>query len=295
MPLQNGGRNQGADLVLAAGPYGLGFPRLRDNSENLASFQDLPDRHTDRLPGNFRNLAKPALSDLLAAAGFIQFDDQEWLLGLEIRGRIVERQMPVFADANKRNVHLSQAQLFASTANHLVRFAFAVEQVIARYAHLVDQPVKKVSAKARRMRRRQADIFVQMKHLDVLPGNIGRCRERVEKFELRRSRCRDDPGAAEFLDRPSQRSRGMLGGRLPKRSLIVRDLDDHSVGPLSLRPSTLSVLAGQKLMYLSVTTRRDRIPRSPASTPQRPLIESCLLLRRGAPHLATSQSDPAAQ
>src|SRR6516164_2441827 len=28
MPLQNGGRSQGADLALAAGPYGLGFPRL---------------------------------------------------------------------------------------------------------------------------------------------------------------------------------------------------------------------------------------------------------------------------
>ena len=203
MPLQNGGRSQGADLPLAAGPYGFGFPRVRDNSENLASFQDLADRHTDRPPGNVRNLAKPALADLLSAAGFIELDNREWLLGLEIRGRIVERQMPVFADAHERNVRLPQFQLFACSANHLVGFAFAVEQVIVPYTHFVDQALKKVSAEARRMRRREADIFVQMKHLDVLPGNIGHSRERLEKFELRRSRCRDDPGAAKFLDRPS--------------------------------------------------------------------------------------------
>src|SRR5215469_3273921 len=203
MPLQNGGRSQGADWALAAGPYSLGFPRLRDNSQNLASFQDLADRHTDRPPGNVRNLPKPALADLLSTAGFIELDNHEWLLGLEIRGRIVERQMPVFADANERNVRLSPSQLFACTANHLVGLALAVEQVIVPYAHFVDQPVKKVSAEARRMRRREADIFVQMKHLDVLPGNFGHCRERVEKFELRRSRCHDDAGAAEFLDRPS--------------------------------------------------------------------------------------------
>jgi len=60
-----------------------------------------------------------------------------------------------------------------------------------------------------------------------LPGDPGHRGERIEKLELRRSRCGHDPGAASFAGRPAQSSRGVLGGRLPQRSFVLKDLDDH--------------------------------------------------------------------
>jgi len=57
------------------------------------------------LPRDFRNTRKPALSDLLAQASVIELDDEVRLFCLEIRRRIVKREMPVLSDADESNVH----------------------------------------------------------------------------------------------------------------------------------------------------------------------------------------------
>ena len=41
---------------------------------------------------------------LLAPTRFVQFDDKIWLIGFKIGRRVVESQMSVFADSNKRDI-----------------------------------------------------------------------------------------------------------------------------------------------------------------------------------------------
>ncbi len=49
---------------------------------------------------------EPAFARLLLTAGGVQFNNEVQLIGFEIRGRIVERQVPVLTDAQPRaNVH----------------------------------------------------------------------------------------------------------------------------------------------------------------------------------------------
>lgn len=67
-----------------------GFSSLGDDSDDLFGFQYLADRHGDRLPRNFRKIAKPPLTDLLSATRFVQINDQVRLFGFEVGGWIIE-------------------------------------------------------------------------------------------------------------------------------------------------------------------------------------------------------------
>src|SRR5439155_19842906 len=92
------------DFSLEAELYRLRFPRIRNDSNDFFGLEDLAHRHGNGLPGNFRNVREPAFTHLLAAAGFIESDNEISVLRLEIRRRIVERQMTVFSDAGKSNI-----------------------------------------------------------------------------------------------------------------------------------------------------------------------------------------------
>jgi hypothetical protein len=56
--------------------------------------------------------------------------------------------------------------------------------VIARDARLRDEPFHQVSAKARRVVDRQADVLVEVEHLHLAPGHAGIGGQRVEEHEL---------------------------------------------------------------------------------------------------------------
>src|SRR5207302_2703079 len=95
---QNGSRHHRADLAFEARLYGLCFSRVRGNDKNFFGFQYLLNGHGDRPRGNLRKKGEPTLSHLLTAAGLIQVNDDVGLLGLEIRGRVVECEVAIFAD-----------------------------------------------------------------------------------------------------------------------------------------------------------------------------------------------------
>ena len=67
---------------------------------------------------------------------------------------------------------------------HILRIAFALEQVNRADPRRVDQPLAEVAAEARRVIARDADVLVEMEHLDVAPGHVGQRHERGEELEL---------------------------------------------------------------------------------------------------------------
>jgi hypothetical protein len=65
----------------------------------------LPDAHRNCPRRHGRQIRKPAFAQLLAPAGFIEFDDLIGGIGLEVGGRIVEGQMAVLADPGKAHIY----------------------------------------------------------------------------------------------------------------------------------------------------------------------------------------------
>jgi hypothetical protein len=117
--------------------------------------------------------------------------------------------VPVLTDADERDVDGRLRQLAADTCRHLERIPFHVEQVVIAHAGLVDQALAQVLAKARGMVDRQADVLVEMKHLDAGPVDPVRAGERLEEIELRRPRGRDNPRPSLGRQRRAQHVRGL--------------------------------------------------------------------------------------
>src|SRR5205809_8143971 len=101
---QNGSRRHRTDFSIETQLDRWSFPRVRHDANNFFCLQNLSYRHGDGSSRDFRSICEPALSYLLAQASFIQFDDEVGLLRLEIRRRIIKRQMPVLSDADEGNI-----------------------------------------------------------------------------------------------------------------------------------------------------------------------------------------------
>ena len=86
------------------GPHGLGLAPIRHRQNDQRAFHDLRHRHGDRLVGHVRECRKPAFAELLLAATLFERHDLEGLGRVEIRRRIVEREMRVLADPSKHDV-----------------------------------------------------------------------------------------------------------------------------------------------------------------------------------------------
>src|ERR1700678_4241774 len=79
-------------------------------------------------------MGEPRLADLLQRASLIEFHDEIRLVGLEISGRIIESEMTVLADADKRDINGCRTQGRASPANIFGGIGITVKQVILRDA-----------------------------------------------------------------------------------------------------------------------------------------------------------------
>ena len=89
------------------------------------------------MPRNFRNVGEPPFIDLLATAGLVELHNQIWVFSLEIRGRIVERNMAIFTEADERNIHGRGLQFSAYAANRLRDISVARQQMVIRDSRLL--------------------------------------------------------------------------------------------------------------------------------------------------------------
>jgi len=166
---------------------------------------------------------------LLAAARFIESDDEVRLFRLEIRWGIIKRHVPILPDTDKSDVNRRRSQRLANAVDNFAGITAAVKQVILCNPNLTNQALEKIFAKAGRMSDRQPDILIEVKHLDSLPVDVFRVGQRVEKIQLGCSRSDDDTGAAVIVDRSAHGSRRLVCGRSAERALIFKDSYNHAV------------------------------------------------------------------
>src|SRR2546425_7476302 len=103
--------------------------------------------------------------------------------------------MPILAYADKSYINWSGGQSVTYFVDYFLRIAFSVEQMIRFDAGWSDQSLEKVLAKAGGVFEGQAYVFVEVKHLDLMPVYSGSFGQRVEEFKLRGARRGDYAGS----------------------------------------------------------------------------------------------------
>ena len=104
MPLKNRRRDLRRYVAFDRIANRLGFALVGHRANNRSALHDLPHAHRDRLLRHIVERREPTFAQLLAAAGVVELDDQVGFFGFEIGRRIVEREVAIFADADKGNV-----------------------------------------------------------------------------------------------------------------------------------------------------------------------------------------------
>src|SRR5262249_19234236 len=174
MCAKNGGGRQWTNLAGEAGFYCLRLASIGYDCENLPHFENLAHGHRKRLLWYLRDVREPCFAHLLAPTGLIKVHDNVRFLDLKICGRIVERDVAVFTDAQKSDVNRRRSQLATDALRDLARIVrVAVEQVIANDSSFLDQLFQQHFAEAAGMRNRQADVFVKMEGLHFGPVDAG--------------------------------------------------------------------------------------------------------------------------
>ena len=120
---------------------------------------------------------------------------------------------------------------------HQFRIAFAVDQVHATDARGPDEAFLQVAPETGRMRRRQAQVLVEMKQLDAVPRHAMRRGQMLEEVELGGAGCRDDARGAARGDGVVDGGGGFGRRMAPERERVVEDADIHGrVAPIYGRP-----------------------------------------------------------
>src|SRR3972149_4754179 len=126
MGLENAGwhqvRYRAFDRVLDS----QGFACIRNSAHDGSTFHDLADAHRDSLFGHLCQTGEPAFAYLLLAAGRIQVDDDVWIFGLEVSGRIVEGQMAIFSDADAGHINAYAVDQFPQPLALRLRISFTI-------------------------------------------------------------------------------------------------------------------------------------------------------------------------
>src|SRR5438132_13601687 len=133
------------------------FDRLRlsfvwHDAEDVSGFENLADRHGDRLSRDLLKTTKPSFTDLLASASLIKCNDNVWCFSLKIGGGIVERQMPVLADADKGCINCLATNQFSQTTTLYCRIgSIPVHDMKCPWMYPAYDAFLKILTKTRRM------------------------------------------------------------------------------------------------------------------------------------------------
>ena len=154
---------------------------------------------------------EPALPYLLLSAALVEIHDQVRRGGFEIGRWIVEGQVRVLADTDKRHIDGLLPQPSAHVATDGGRITLAIEQMVAGNPGGPDQALEEIAAEAGGMLRTGRCIR-RGERADEAPVEIGLLHQPIEKRDLRRPGGGDDAGAAALMKRRPQAA-GRLRGR----------------------------------------------------------------------------------
>ncbi len=78
------------------------------------------------------------------------------------------------------------------------------------------------------MSRRQANVLVEVKGLNLWPLDVRRLRQGIEELKLRRGSGGDDPGMTVLRNRAANRGRGLLRSGASQRDFIFEYFEQHT-------------------------------------------------------------------
>lgn len=208
------------DVAFHALAYRLGFAHVRNGSKYVLRFKDLANAHRNGLPWHVIECGEPSFPKLLAAAVFVQRDDEIRSLGLEICGWVIESEVAIFTYAGEREVNGIALDLTVEFRNHLLRVARTVDQVELANAHFVDEPFAEIPREAGRVVFAESGVLIQVKHLDFVPRNSWKACEHGKHVELRCPSGCDQPGVALPRNSFNKESSGLRGNGLCERGLV---------------------------------------------------------------------------
>src|SRR6266699_2536407 len=168
---------------------------------------------------------------LSAGLSFFRAQQSGGMFIEENRRRVSERQMAILADSDKGDVNRCCGQLLRDFANRLRNISVTLKKVILVNFSFPNQTLEEVFPKAGGMRRWQADVFIQVKHLNARPLDAGHSGQSVKKLELRGARRGNDSRPAAFLYCLAEGNGGLLRRRPPQRGLVFINLNDHRRAP----------------------------------------------------------------
>ena len=129
MGLQHGTGNHIADFLRQGVLYCLGLDAAGSDGNDAFALHHLVNGHGNCLGGNFVDGSEPALAYLLHSAALIKINNYVSLFGIKVRGRIVEGDMCVLADADDTHINGSLSQLCGKLGDIGGNVALAVDKV----------------------------------------------------------------------------------------------------------------------------------------------------------------------
>ena len=167
--------------------------------------------------GNVVLGGEPALADLLHAALVVQRHDLVGARAVDVRRRVVEREVAVLAYADARDVDRRGADERLKTADLGVgvrRLAVHLVERLHRLGGLGDEALAHVAAERGLVRDGDSDVFVEVEASYLRPVYAGLLDERSQELELARPRGHDDARLAARGDRlPDLVARRLCRGR----------------------------------------------------------------------------------
>jgi len=224
---QDRSRSQRTDLSLKTRLHGRGLAGVGHDTQDSPRLQDLADAHGNGALRYVFEGREPSFAKLLAPASLVQINDKIGFLGFKIRWRIVECEMPILSDPHERDVDRRREQCLAGVADDFRRILFSIQQIVFRNSSLLNQPFAKKSTEAGRVRSWKANVFVQVKHFDLLPVDSRQTRENLQKLKLRGAGGRDQTCLSLCLYSVPQDRGSLLGRDRGHFELVIEALDHH--------------------------------------------------------------------
>ena len=195
MRLQDRGRRHRRDGTGETVFDRFGLARIGDDADDFARGENLADRNRNGMRRHVVQGFEPPFAHLLPPARLVQLHDDERLVGFEIGRRVVECEMSVFTDADERAIDWRFSDRGARATTNLLWILIAVEEVVTRHSRGTDQTFEQIPAKTRGMIGGEADVFVEVKHVDARPVHVAALFQRLQEHEQRRAPARKDARA----------------------------------------------------------------------------------------------------
>ena len=230
MVLQNGAGTGVGHGTFQHALDGLSFAFIGNNVDDDFALEDLGNAHAESMGGHSVKGGEPAFAQLLTAAGVIQFDHEESLVGVEVSRGIVESDVAVFADTDEGDINgVFSHDLFhiGAEGGGIIGVAVDEEDFSQLAGQLVDEVLAQVEAETCFVSGGETDVLIQVEEGDFGPVDAGFLDQEAHHFKLAGGGGSDHVGAALFSDDFAEDLSTVSGCGLAHFSLVLEDLDIH--------------------------------------------------------------------